>query len=61
MSGGIEKGQPNFERTVQQPRQPEQTQPLQGRAAGRESLQGPTAVYSSENPIYDAERLGFQA
>jgi hypothetical protein len=30
-----------------QPRQPEQIQPLQGRATGRESLQGPTTVDGS--------------
>jgi hypothetical protein len=35
---------PRVERTSQQPKHPEQTQPLQGRAAGRESLQGPTTV-----------------
>src|SRR4029450_212097 len=29
-------------------KQPEQTQPLQGRATGRESLQGPTTVDQSE-------------
>jgi hypothetical protein len=45
---GIEQrgGQPQPE----QPRQPEHMQPLQGRAAGRESLQGPTTVDRSEQP-----------
>jgi hypothetical protein len=43
---GIEQrgGQPQPE----QPRQSDQTQPLQGRATGRESLQGPTTVDRSE-------------
>jgi hypothetical protein len=44
MAGGPEGKQPRFDRTPQQPRQPDQTQPSQGRAAGRESLQGPTTV-----------------
>jgi NUMOD3 motif len=37
--------------TAQQPSQPEQTQPLQGRAAGKESLQGPTTVDESGQPL----------
>jgi hypothetical protein len=45
---GVEQrgGQPQ----PQQPRQAEQTQPLQGRAAGRESLHGPTTVDQSGQP-----------
>jgi hypothetical protein len=31
-----------------QPRQPDQRQPLQGRAEGRASLQGPTTLDSTE-------------
>jgi hypothetical protein len=54
---GIERGTPSGEAKPQQPRQPEQTQPLQGRAVGRESLQGPTTVDRSEQPKTDAERL----
>ena len=48
MSGGIERERPHVERTPQQPSQPEQTQPLQGSAEGRKSLQGPTTVGGSE-------------
>jgi hypothetical protein len=47
--GGIERGTPHSERTPQQPSQPENPQPLQGRAEGRgRSLQGPTTVDGSE-------------
>jgi hypothetical protein len=41
---------PEGERTAQKPKQPEQTQPQQGRAEGRESLQGPTTVDQSRQP-----------
>jgi hypothetical protein len=41
---GIEGEGPLSEPTAREPRQPEQTQPQQGRAAGRESLQGPTTL-----------------
>jgi hypothetical protein len=40
----IERGKPSGEPTPHQPRQPENTQPRQGREAGRASLQGPTTV-----------------
>src|SRR5437763_3352910 len=48
MTGSPEGPRPHFDRTPQQPRQPEQTQPLQGRAEGQGSLQGPTTVGGSE-------------
>lgn len=44
---GIEGGPRGGEPTPQKPRQAEQTQPLQGRAEGRASLQGPTTVDGS--------------
>jgi hypothetical protein len=47
---GHEGEGPRGEPTPQQPKQPEQTQPLQGRAEGRERLQGPTTVDQSEPP-----------
>src|SRR2546425_11743274 len=48
MSGRIEGERPRGERTPQQPSQPEHMQPLQGRAEGKQSLQGPTTVDRSE-------------
>jgi hypothetical protein len=39
----------------QQPRPPENNQSLQGRAEGRQSLQGPTTVGSSEQPTLPQE------
>jgi hypothetical protein len=47
---GVEGERPHVERASQQPRQPEQTQPQQGRAEGKKSLQGPTTVDRSEQP-----------
>jgi hypothetical protein len=44
MAGGVEGERPHVERTAEQPRQPEQTQPAQGRSEGRASLQGPTTL-----------------
>jgi hypothetical protein len=55
MAGGVEGGRPQVERTSQQPKQPEQTQPLQGREGGRGSLQGPTTVNRSEQPVPQQE------
>jgi hypothetical protein len=52
---GPEGQRPHVERTPQQPRQPDQTQPLQGRATGRESLQGPTTVDGFEPPQFQQE------
>jgi hypothetical protein len=57
MAGSTEGNHPRGDAKSQQPSQPEHTQPLQGRAAGRESLQGPTTVDRSEQPKSDAERL----
>ena len=48
MGGRIEGEGPRGEPTAHRPSQPEQTQPLQGRAEGRGSLQGPTTVDRSE-------------
>ena len=47
MGGRIEGEGPRGEPTSQQSK-PEQTQPLQGRAEGRQSLQGPTTVDRTE-------------
>jgi hypothetical protein len=52
MSGGIEGERPRVERTSQQPSQPENPQPQQGRAEGKQSLQGPTTFDGHEPEAY---------
>jgi hypothetical protein len=52
MVGGIEGEGPRGEPTAHQPSQQEQTQPLQGRAEGRESLQWPTTIDQSERLLF---------
>ena len=61
MAGGKEGEGPRFEPTSQQPRQPDQKQPLQGRAAGRESIQGPTTFDGHEPDAYKHDPAIFQS
>jgi hypothetical protein len=57
MPGHIEGERPHVERAAHQPKQPDQMQPLQGRAAGEQSLQGPTTVDRSEpsQPLQESQ------
>jgi hypothetical protein len=61
MAGGIEGEGRRGEPTPHQPRQPENLQPLQGRAAGRDSLQGPTTVDGHEPDAYKHDPAIFQS
>ena len=61
MTGIPEGERPHVERTPQQPKHPEHTQPLQGRAEGRESLQGPTTFDGHEPDVWERSSAIFKS